>query len=88
MIEKFDLLELEKKTMDSQACAALIAGIVDCALVGTISHNNPSVLQKKVDEKFYSIVQKYSNNRELPELKAKFEKVQSRKDVSSEYIKS
>lgn len=62
--------------------------IVDCALVGTISHNNPSVLQKKVDEKFYSIVQKYSNNRELPELKAKFEKVQSRKDVSSEYIKS
>ena len=40
-----------------------------------------------MDEKFYSIVQKYSNNRELPELKAKFEKVQSRKDVSSEYIK-
>ncbi|AKC75050.1 MULTISPECIES: hypothetical protein [Staphylococcus] len=87
MIEKFDLLELEKEDYGFAACAALIAGIVDCALVGTISHNNPSVLQKKVDEKFYSIVQKYSNNRELPELKAKFEKVQSRKDVSSEYIK-
>lgn len=45
MIEKFDLLELEKD-YGFAACAALIAGIVDCALVGTISHNNPSVLQK------------------------------------------
>ena len=57
MIEKFDLLELEKKTMDSQRCA-LIAGIVDCALVGTISHNNPSVLQKKWMKNF---IQLYRN---------------------------
>ena len=57
MIEKFDLLELEKRLW-IRACAALIAGIVDCALVGTISHNNPSVLQKKVDENF---IQLYRN---------------------------
>ena len=56
MIEKFDLLELEKKTMDSHV--ALIAGIVDCALVGTISHNNPSVLQKKWMKNF---IQLYRN---------------------------
>ena len=62
--------------------------IVDCALVGTISHNNPSVLQKKVDEKFYSIVQKYSNNRELPELKAKFEKFNLGKMLVQNILKS
>ena len=44
--------------MDSQRCALLIAGIVDCALVGTISHNNPSVLQKKWMKNF---IQLYRN---------------------------
>lgn len=57
MIEKFDLLELEKD-YGFAACAALIAGIVDCALVGTISHNNPSVLQKKWMKNF---IQLYRN---------------------------
>ena len=58
MIEKFDLLELEKEDYGFAKMCALIAGIVDCALVGTISHNNPSVLQKKVDENF---IQLYRN---------------------------
>ena len=57
MIEKFDLLELEKEDYGFGMCA-LIAGIVDCALVGTISHNNPSVLQKKWMKNF---IQLYRN---------------------------
>ena len=88
MIEKFDILQLEKEDYGFAACAALIAGIIDCALVGTISHNNPSILQKKVDEKFYSIVQKYSNRQELPELKAELEKIQFRKDVKPKRIEN
>ena len=40
-----------------------------------------------MDEKFYSIVQKYSNNKRITRVESEIRKVQSRKDVSSEYIK-
>src|SRR5699024_11776221 len=47
IIEKFDLLQLDKEDYGFAALAALFAGIIDTTLVGTISAKNPSILQDR-----------------------------------------
>src|SRR5699024_7563691 len=79
IIEKFDLLQLDKEDYGFAALAALFAGIIDTTLVGTISAKNPSILQKKVDNQFYNIVTKFSKNQQLAEIEQNISKVKSPK---------
>lgn len=77
IIEKFDLLQLDKEDYGFAALAALFGGIIDTTLVGTISAKNPSILQKKVDNQFYNIVTKFSKNQQLAEIEQNISKAKS-----------
>lgn len=80
LVEKLDLLKLDKMDYGFAAAAGLIAGIIDVILVGTIKKGDKAEgLQKKMDQMFEKIVNEYGKKVRISELNEQLARAKSEK---------
>lgn len=79
LIEKYDLLQLEKEDYLFASAAGIIAGFIDIAFVGTIRTGSDATgIQKGVDAGVEKIVQWYGKQERLGELEARLKEANTR----------